>query len=39
MSVLSNVTASVSQTEDVVSRVLVWLDGIVEVLSDKAASR
>jgi hypothetical protein len=39
MSVLSNATASVSETENVVFRVLVWLNGIVEAFDDKAASR
>jgi hypothetical protein len=37
--VLSNVTTSVSQTENVVSRVLVRLNRIVEAFDDKAASR
>ena len=37
--VLSNVTTSVNQTENVVSRVLVRLNRIVVAFDDKAASR
>ena len=35
MTVLSNVTASASENENVVFRVLMWLNGIVEAFDDR----